>query len=124
MASPEGRLELASDPAGLAPERLLVFEVKGSIQNFIRAASRIQGLEFIGEEELEPVEEDSEPVLYLMVPNAEALTQILSLWSRWSRGDDLGYGFAPWRDLFGLLRDLRPWGPLDRLSALDADQIN
>ncbi|MGH6736759.1 MAG: hypothetical protein ACRECX_11895 [Methyloceanibacter sp.] len=117
-------MELVSDPAGIAPERLLVFEVKGSIQNFIRAASRIQGLEFIGEEELEAEEEDSEPVLYLMVPNSGALTQILSLWARWLRGEELGYGFASWRDLFGLLRDLRPWGPQDRLSTLDADHIN
>ena len=122
MASPEGRLALASDPAGLAPERLLVFDVKGSVQNFLRATSRIAGLEFIGEEELEP-EEEAQPVLYLMVPDAAALTQILGLWARWSRGEELGRGFAPWRDLFGLLRGLRPWGPQDRLSVLDGDYI-
>jgi hypothetical protein len=102
---------------------LIVFEVKGSVQNFIRAASRIQGLEFIGEEELEP-EDDAEPVLYLLVPNAEGLRQIISLWARWLRDEALPRGFAPWRELFTLLSDLRPWGPQDRVSASDAEFID
>ena len=44
--------KLATDPNALAPERLLVLEVTGSIQNFAGAVARIAGLEFAGEEEL------------------------------------------------------------------------
>jgi hypothetical protein len=46
-------LQLRADPNSLAPERLLVFEVTGSVQNFAKAVGRIPGLEFAGEEELE-----------------------------------------------------------------------
>jgi hypothetical protein len=43
----EGRdpLELRADPTGLAPERLLVFELTADVQNFARAAAHIPGLE-------------------------------------------------------------------------------
>src|SRR6266849_5566998 len=49
QAFAEGRdpLELRADPAGLAPERLLVFELTADVQNFARAAANISGLEFI-----------------------------------------------------------------------------
>ena len=49
-------LVLRSDPAGIAPERALVFVTAGSIQNFARAASKI-GLEVFAETELEDTEE-------------------------------------------------------------------
>src|SRR5689334_11692960 len=46
-------LELRADPNGLAPERLLVFELTGDVSNFSRAAARVPGLEFLGTEDLE-----------------------------------------------------------------------
>ena len=54
--------------------------------------------------------------LYLAMPDVEALRQLLSLWGRWQRGEGLPTGFAPWRDVFASLREIRPWGPADRLS--------
>ena len=54
--------------------------------------------------------------LYLAMPDVAALNQLLSLWRRWQDGEDLETGFAPWRNLFASLRDIRPWGPEDRLS--------
>ena len=51
----------------LAPERLLVFEVTGSVQNFANAVARIAGLEFAGEEELVADEFDENPEYYLLV---------------------------------------------------------
>ncbi|WP_206692340.1 hypothetical protein [Azospirillum sp. INR13] len=113
MARP-GALELTSDPTALAPERLLVFEVRGSIQDFVKAVNEVAGLDFIDEEELEGDEEDKAPVAYLLVPDARAMEQILSLWKRWSAG---GLDASkPWAKVFDLLRDLRTWGPDDRLS--------
>ncbi|RMF70606.1 MAG: hypothetical protein D6740_07985, partial [Alphaproteobacteria bacterium] len=112
--------ELRNDPTALAPERLLVFEVTGSIQKFVNAVRRVPGLEFIGEEELPP-DEEGYPVLYLMVPDMQALREILSLWERWDRGKPFDRGLTPWRDVFACLRDLRPWGPQDRVSEPEND---
>jgi len=106
--------ELRNDPTALAPERLIVFEVKGPIQNFLNAA-RKAGLEPVAEEEL-PKEEGETPVQYLMVPDAGALNQLVSLWTRWQRGEELEYSLKSWKTVFELLKDLRSWGPEDRVS--------
>ncbi|UFS78578.1 S8 family peptidase [Tardiphaga sp. 37S4] len=110
-------MQLRADPNALAPERLLVFEVTGSIQDFAKAVARIDGLEFAGEEELEADEFDANPELYLLVPQLGALREIVSLWDTWHRDGSLPRGFAPWRQLFLHLRSVRPWGPSDRVSA-------
>jgi hypothetical protein len=112
-------LELRSDPSGLAPERLLVFELTGDVANFSRAAAKVPGLEFIGAEEIEADDDDKNPVLYLLIPDAAALRQMLSLWRDWLAGKGLPHGFAPWRVVFSQLRDLRPWGPRDRVTSED-----
>ncbi|WP_448954787.1 S8 family peptidase [Labrys neptuniae] len=106
-------------PDGLAPERLLVFEVTGSVTDFVKAVAKVQGLTFAGEDLLDPDELDDDPQVYLLVPNLVALRQIVLLWQTWQRGADLPYGFAPWRQLFLRLRDIRPWGPRDRVRSLD-----
>lgn len=117
-------LELRSDPSALAPERLLVFEVKGPILPFVNALRNVSGfIELVDVEELEGDEHDSEPTVYLLVPDAQALGNIASLWKRWINGEDLGLGFAPWRDVFATLRDIRPWGPEDRVHAEDRRAI-
>lgn len=115
LSRPSAALELTTDPMALAPERLLVFEVRGSVQNFADAVRKVHGLEFIDEEELGADEFDKNPVAYLLVPDAKALNNILAIWTRWSNGQELDLGFASWRDVFSLLRGLRPWGPNDRL---------
>lgn len=112
-------LELRNDPNGMAPERLLVFELTGDIAGFVRAASGVPGLEFVGAEDVESDEDDKSPVIYLFIPDAAALRQMLSLWRDWLNNRDLPRGFAPWKAVFAHLRDLRPWGPQDRLTAED-----
>jgi hypothetical protein len=106
----------------LAPERLLVFEVRGSIASFAAAIQRVPGLELVDEEEL-AADGDKAPVAYLMVPDILALRNIESLWRRWLQGE-LAQGETPWRDVFSLLRDLRPWGPSDRVQATDLDILS
>lgn len=113
-------LELRGDPTALAPERLLVFEVRASIGAFAAAVRQVPGLELIDEEELSADDSDKKPVAYLMVPDIRALRQLESLWRRWQR-DQLIRGETPWHHVFALLRDLRPWGPADRVGALDTN---
>lgn len=123
MERDQSGIELRSDPSALAPERLLVFKVRGSIQPFVNAIRKIPGLELIDEEELEGDEQDAEPTIYLLVPDAQALNNIASLWNRWLQNENLGKGFTPWRDVFATLRDIRPWGPQDRVQSDERDII-
>ncbi len=120
LARDASGLELRADPTALAPERLLVFEVRGSLSAFAGAIRNVSGLELVDEEELAGDEADKAPVAYLMVPDARALANIESLWRRW-RSNQLVTGETPWREVFALLRDLRPWGPQDRVRAEEAD---
>src|SRR5580692_7088839 len=115
-------LELRADPAALAPERLLVFEVKGAIGQFAAAIRRVPGLELIDEEELAG-DDDKAPIAYLLLPDMQALRQLESLWRRWQR-NALAVGETPWRDVFALLRDIRPWGPTDRIQADEANILS
>ena len=126
---------LREDPAGIAPERALVLEVVGAISDFQDAARRIPGLEYLGDEEAE-FEPDADFAirdtrkgrkgqtrddkrvagrLYLAMPDTRALQELVRLWARYQAGEDPARGFAPWFDLFDRLRQLRAWGPLDRV---------
>lgn len=119
LARDNSALELRADPVALAPERLLVFEVKAGIAAFAKAIAKVPGLELLDEEEL-PSDEDKAPFAYLLVPDMRALRQIERLWQTWIDGGVLPEGLTPWRDVFECLRDLRPWGPSDRIQPSDA----
>ena len=119
LANPNASLQLRADPNSLAPERLLVFEVTGSVANFASAVGRIPGLEFAGEEELAADALDKAPEFYLLVPQLAALREIVSLWSQWRENGSVPRNYTPWRDLFLQLRAIRSWGPADRVTALN-----
>jgi hypothetical protein len=87
------------------------------VQNFANAVARIAGLEFAGEEELIADEFDDSPEYYLLVPQLDALREIVSLWNTWVDTGAVPRNYTPWRDLFAQLRSVRPWGPADRVSA-------
>lgn len=127
-------LSLRDDPTAIAPERVLVFEVAGSIDRFAQAAKKA-GLEYLGEEEksFDPDEDFAyydkrkgheeelrydKPIdgrLYLSMPDVRALQEIESLWNRYKEDQPPEYGFRPWYDVFDQLHDLRAWGPSDRI---------
>jgi len=112
-------LEIRSDPNSLAPEKLLVFELKGEVRDFAAAARRIDGLDVIDEAELE-ASGPNKPVAYLFVPDHRALSEILSLWNRWLSGVTFP---AVWRDFFQTLEAIRPWGPDDRVDVSDRQEL-
>ena len=132
----DGAVELRDDPTSLAPERVIVFEIAGTIANFVKAVGRVRGLEFMAEYEGDEFAADQDFAVrdsrkdrkgqdrtdkgvparfYLAMPDMQALRELLSLWERWGRGERLGTGFTPFEHLFGQLRALRPWGPEDRI---------
>jgi hypothetical protein len=136
LSRDSGAMQLRDDPSTLAPERVIVFEIAGTVQNFLKAVSRVQGLEFMGEyEERFPSDEDfvllekkkNQPIaerpdkavpgrFYLAMPDVTALNNLVSLWERWEKGGRMEHGFAPFGNVFRQLRTLRPWGPQDWIS--------
>ena len=136
LASDESGLSLRADPSSIAPERALVFEVAGSIKDFYQLVTRIRGLEFLADEETAfgPDEDFFEvdtrkdrkgqprkdkPVggrLYLAMPDVRALRELLRLWDIWQSEGALPRGHTSWRDIFTSLRNVRAWGPVDRIA--------
>lgn len=116
-------LQLRADPDALAPERLLVFELTGGVLQFTEAVRLVPGLEFLGAEELEEDELDSDPVVYLMVPSEAALRNIVTLWRGWQQNGTVPPRFSAWKSMLSQLRNIRPWGPQDRVTAADHDVL-
>jgi len=130
-----GAAELRQDPNALAPERVIVFEIAGTVQNFLNAIRKVRGLEFMAEYATEFTADQDFAViddrkatkgqdrtdkavpgrLYLAMPDMRALSELLSLWDRWGRGEALSTGYTPFGHLFAQLKAMRPWGPQDRI---------
>jgi len=120
---------LQTDSAGIVPEEALVLETVGSVSDFLIAVRRTDGMEWLGELEVEDIppdddfyldgdEERAKPLprrLYLVMSSQAALRDVLSLWRLWQDGAKLPYGQTKWRDLFSQLREVRRWGVKDRL---------
>jgi hypothetical protein len=135
LSRANGMMELRDDPTSLAPERVIVFEIGGTVANFLNALSKIDGLEFMSEYDIDFEPDEDFAVVdgrsgreghvrtdkavpgrfYLALPDMRALAQLLGLWDRWNNDEPLGRGYAPFGHLFSQLRDLRPWGPQDRI---------
>jgi Subtilase family len=112
------------------PELVVVFETRGKVAEVFDAA-RKAGLELLVEveDEFEPDEEfqkgtakpaDVPGFLHVALTSARAMRQLLELWEMWSRGEPLkGFGGkeSGLASLFKHLKDVRPWGPADRVRA-------
>lgn len=123
------RVEIKQNAIGTDPEKVLVIEVVGGVENFSNAVKRINGLEWMGEFECGDIEPDEDFYdekdpekkltghLYLVMTNHQAIKEMLSLWRRYQ--DDPGMkferGFTKFRDVFHCLKNIRPWGVQDRL---------
>lgn len=114
-------LQLRADPDALAPERLLVFELTGGVMQFTEAVRLVPGLEFLGAEDLDEDDVDDNPVVYLMVPSEAALRNIVTLWRGWQQNGTVPPRFSVWKAMLSQLRNIRPWGPQDRVTAADHD---
>lgn len=126
---PSQLLAFRADPASIAPERAIVFEVEGSVEDFY-AQARAIGLEYLGdsEEEFEPSSDfhaKNKPDkkiagrIYLAMPDVAALRELLSRWSHYQQLKKMPKGEGAWGKLFSKLIDVRPWGPQDRIADED-----
>ena len=117
---------------------VLIFEVVGSVNNFIKAAQRA-GMEWLGDTDFlsEPdeyfynIDKDGNRIetpvnekLYLTLTNSVALQQLLSLWQRYIRGEqNFPTGFAPFKNVFSQLKDIRKWDMQDRFIATNVIDV-
>jgi len=124
------RMALQDSPTGIQPELVLVLETIGSVDSFVNSVHHVQGLEWLGEYELDGIcpeygfEDKQSPnkhlrgQLFLVMTNQRALQELNSLFQRWK--DDpqkkFPYGLAPLRRAFEHLYSLRPWGLEDRVQ--------
>ena len=134
QAFEQGRLGTTDEPAALTPEQVLVLEVAGELDEFVRAIRRVPGLEFLVEEAQDQLDSDGEFAaidgqgrrhrysrqLFLMASDAVAWQQLLGLWQRFQRREAFPHGLTKFRYLFERLRSLRAWDDQDRLERTGA----
>lgn len=123
------RITLQGNAHGLQPEKALVIETIGSIEKFINSISKIDGLEWLGEFELDDIypefgfedEEDPEKQLkgqlFLIMTDQRALEEIQNLFDSWKENPNVKFprGLAPLKQAFTHLHTIRPWDAEDRI---------
>ena len=114
------------------PQLVAVFDLAGTVDGFLRAVARMDGLEFLSdlqedqveadddffyETEGEPSDDDVPQSLYMVMTNAQAVGELVRLFELWQRDESVkfAWGLGPLKQVFGLLRSIRRWGPEDRV---------
>lgn len=127
------QVNLAASINAADPQLVLVLEAVEDRTDLAEAARRI-GLEILLEADtaLEPDEDyalssiaPTDPMihtsLHAVCANQAALGRLRGAWVLWKQSGQIP-GNAPLRDFFTHLRDVRPWGPQDRLKMIDWDE--
>ncbi len=129
-------------PDGIEPEKALVLELAGSVQDFQNAVEKVPGLEWLvdwSRDDLEPDDnfffesDDGEPKdkpirarLYVTMANRRGAEELVSLWRIFvdpSGTTDFRKGLKKFRKLFNQLYDLRFWDVQDRLEETGLREI-
>jgi hypothetical protein len=127
------RVELSDTTPEDDPELVAVFDLAGAVDTFYRAASKVPGLEFLFDVEDDPIDPDDDfyftdkqgdatddgvpQHLYMVMSNASALGELIRLFELWQANNSitLERGLNPLKEVFALLRNIRRWGPEDRI---------
>ena len=126
-AMSNGRLVISDSIDGQEPELVVVIDVLNTVEDFRKAVEKVDGLEFLAAIDDDPEEAPEgfttnarnnklDHSLFVIAQNQVALRELLSLWGRWKAGDQkFRHGLAQWKTVFATLKDIRPWGPADRI---------
>ena len=119
------RATMQREIQGLEPESVIVFEVVGGVDSFVKAVQKA-GMEWMGDwddtaspDERFYFEDNSgrdltEKFFFTMTDHA-ALQQMLRLWNRYQQGErKFPKGLTGFRDVFERLKDVRLWNASDR----------
>jgi len=123
------RAALQDNTYGLQPEKALVLETIGPIQDFIKAVKIVEGLEWMGELEVDEIppaygfEDKKDPEkklkgrLFLFMTDQRALEELQRLFHIWEDNSEAKFprGLAPLKKAFVHLYDIRPWNAEDRI---------
>lgn len=132
MESLNAEVELSASLNVTDPELVLVFEALDDHTDLAQVATSL-GLEVLLESEgaQEPTDDfvltSKRPIdpligscLHALCMNARAFRDLQRHWATFKSTGQVP-GLAPLRNLFDHLKDVRPWGPQDRLKHLDWD---
>lgn len=61
--------------------------------------------------------------LHAVCVNEQAKANILSQWRKWQQSGSVDRGYAPLKHLFAHLKDVRPWGPRDRVWSEQVTEV-
>lgn len=125
-------IELRGNAVGTLPDQVLVLETAGTVENFVNAVRGIDGLQWLAESELLDIEPDEDFYyvgandergtysgrLFLVMTDSGALNTLRLRFGEYQRDPNTSFprGLAPLRRLFQQLRDIRFWGPEDRMG--------
>lgn len=133
------RAHLQTTDSAVVPEEVVVFDIRGTVDNFLRAVKRIPDLEWLDEVEADDTEadhdffvadegghrQDTKQIsrrLFMVFSNHAAHNQMINLFRDFEKGRALPLGLAPWKDLFMRLHTVRAWDSRDRLSEFDLEE--
>ncbi|MDR0959101.1 MAG: S8 family peptidase [Propionibacteriaceae bacterium] len=132
MAAIGDQIKISESIHAADPQLVLVFEALDEQTDLSKVADKL-GIETLVEaesaitptDEFELVSEKARnpyigSCLHAVCANQTAFNNLLSLWR--GRANGFPHGYSELRDLFDHLKDLRPWGPQDRLRAIDWDE--
>ena len=120
-------------PIEADPSLVIVLDLAGSVEEFYKAVNKVEGLEFLAEMAGDTTDPDDDfyiqdrgkerskkafkHSLYLVMSNARAVDQMVSLFGRWKKDPETKFerGLSKFKNVFSQLVDLRRWGPEDRV---------
>lgn len=127
------QLQLVQSIHAADPQLVLVMEAREETIDLSGVADAM-GIEIVAEVESR-VEPDNEfaltsakprsplvsSCLHAVCVNQTSLEELRTLWRIWKADRKLPWGRSKLRDFFEHLKDIRPWGPQDRLKMIDWD---
>jgi hypothetical protein len=119
---------ISETAAATAPEHVLVLVTNGASKAFVETLASLPDLEWLlGHDERVPPDDDFRhrkekdrdkelsATFYMVLFNQKAVEQLLSAWHAYSTSKRVPRAFRSWGKVFECLREIRRWGPEDRL---------
>lgn len=129
----ERQLSIRRGADGVNPEDVLVLETAGRIDDFYKAIQKVEGFEWLLEEDFDGIadedfyvpDKEEKPTnkalasrLYLVSTNTTSLKKLVTLYNSYAANNDMAFdpGYAGFKNVFKQLRDIRFWDYQDRLD--------
>jgi hypothetical protein len=124
-------ISISDSSNGLIPERAIVIETKGDVQDFAKALAKVDGFEFINQQITETDEVNEQiyttkastgehqaliSTIYLSMSNQAGINKLLSVWNKFSKDGLIDVGFTPLARALEQLSDIRLWNTQDRIK--------